>query len=112
MKRTKKYVAAEAIALALGIEVNDDIYRNLEQHNYFWHSEEGDWFKAGPPEPPTNLIRIRLWADGEKVKEDCDILLHALKGHGFVLEERSEPYACRPPKQLESRIYLTFSREK
>ena len=30
--------------------------------------------------------------------------------NGFVLEEGSEPYICRPPKQLESRIYLTFRR--
>ncbi len=110
MKRTRKFVAAEAIALEIGVEVNDDIYRNLEQYNYFWNSEEGEWYKAGSPDLPTNLIRIRLWADGEKVKQDCDKLLHALASQGFVLEERSEPYACRPPKQLESRIYLTFSR--
>ena len=30
---------------------------------------------------------------------------------GYQLEEKSELYSCRPPKQLEAKIYLTFSRK-
>ena len=110
MKRTKKFIAAEEIASEIGVKIDEDIYQNLEQNNYFWDSENGKWIQGEEPDPPTNLIKIRLWADGEKVKQDCDKLLHALENNGFVLEERSEPYVCRPPKQRESRIYLTFSR--
>ncbi len=110
MKRTRKFIAAESLASKIGVTIDDDIYQNLEKNNYFWDSDDGEWIQGQAPDLPTNLIKIRIWADGEKIKQDCDKLLHALANQGFVLEERSEPYACRPPKQLESRIYLTFSR--
>ncbi len=111
MKRTKKFVAAEKTALKIGLEVNDDIYQNLEKHNYFWNSEEGEWVLGEAPHRPTNLIKIRVWADSNIIKQDCDNIIHSLSRNGFVLEEGSEPYICRPPKQLESRIYLTFRRK-
>ena len=111
MKRTRKFVAAEAIANAIGVEVNDDIYQNLEQNNYFWHSEEGERIEGEAAHPPTKLIKIRVWADSKTIKRDCDLIINSLASSGLVLEEGSDPYICRPPKQLESRIYLTFSRE-
>ena len=110
MKRTKKFVAAEKIALEIGVNIDEDIYHNLEQNNYFWDSNQGEWIRGEPPHPPTNLIKIRVWADSKTIKRDCDNIIHSLSSNGFVLEEGSEPYICRPPKQLESRIYLTFRR--
>ena len=37
MRRTKKFVAAEAIALEIGVAIDEDIYQNLQQNNYFWN---------------------------------------------------------------------------
>ncbi|MGK7892944.1 MAG: hypothetical protein AB4372_04700 [Xenococcus sp. (in: cyanobacteria)] len=111
MKRTRKYVAAEKTALEIVLELNDDIYQNLQENNYFWDSEEGEWIEGEAAHPPTKLIKIRVWADSKTIKQDCDLIIHSLASNGFVLEEGSQPYICRPPKQLESRIYLTFSRE-
>ena len=110
MKRTKKFVAAEAIALEIGVAIDEDIYQNLQQNNYFWNSDRGQWIQGEEAHPPTNLIKIRVWANGETIKEDCDLIIASLESRGFVLQEGSQPYICRPPKQLESRIYLTFSR--
>ena len=76
MKRTKKYVAAEKTALKIGLEVKDDIYQNLQENNYFWDSEEGEWIEGEAAHPLTNLIKIRIWADGEKGKQDCDLIIH------------------------------------
>ena len=109
MKRTKKFVAAEETALKIGINVDSDIYKNLEAANYFWDSESGKWSQGEEPDPPSRLLKIRVWADTEKIQQDCEEIFEALDPW-FILEEQSEPYTCRPPKQLESRIYLTFSR--
>jgi len=111
MKRTKKFIAAEETALEIGINVDSDIYKNLEQYNYFWDSNQGEWLQGEEADPPTNFIKIRVWADGKKLEEDCKKILHALASD-FILEEISEPYSCSPPKQLESRIYLILSRRK
>ncbi len=35
MKRTKKFIAAEKLALKIGIVIDDEIYENLELNNYF-----------------------------------------------------------------------------
>ncbi|ELS04823.1 hypothetical protein Xen7305DRAFT_00045590 [Xenococcus sp. PCC 7305] len=109
MKRTRKFVTAEETARKIGINVDTDIYKNLEQQGYFWISERGKWVKAGPPDIPTNLLKIRVWADGRKIQQDCEGILEALDPW-FILEEQSGTYCCLPPKQLESRIYLTFRR--
>jgi hypothetical protein len=54
------------------------------------------------------MIRIRVWAATEKVADAADAVAEAMPQYGLRLIERSEPYICRPPKQAESRIYLTF----
>ena len=109
MKRTKKYVAAEAIALEIGVPINDDIYQNLQENNYFWDSDLGEWIPRGE-NPTSNEIEIRICSDSKKVSEDCDRIIQILSKQGLTLEDKSQPYICRPPKQLKSRIYLTFSR--
>ena len=110
MKRTKKFIAAEKLALKIGIVIDDEIYENLEFNNYFWDSKQGIWFEGDLPDPPTNLLKIRIWADKELVQSDCDRIIEALDN--YTLQDKSEIYLCRPPKQLEGRIYLTFTRSK
>ena len=100
---------------------------SMRKFYYFWDSEEGEWIEGEAAHPPTKLIKIRVWADSKTIKRDCDLIIHSLASNGFVLEEGSQPYICRPPslgarslgrykrpgshrKQLESRIYLTFRR--
>ena len=112
MKRTKKFVEAEKVALEIGVYVDDDIYKNLEKNNYFWDSKNQNWFKGVEPNPPTNLIYVRVWADAEKVEADANNVIQSMQTSDYVLEDKTEIYSCRPPKQLEGRIYLTFSRSK
>ncbi len=111
MKRTRKFVATEKIALEIGVNIDENIYQNLEENNYFWDSKLGEWFLGEAAHPPSSLVKIRVWANSNHIKQDCDIIINSLCDNGFALEEKSEPYTCRPPKQLESRIYLTFGRQ-
>lgn len=110
-KQTKKYLAAVGTASGLGISIGDDadhLYRELNQKNFFWDSKDGRWVPGSAPEPATALIRIRVWADTDKVGDAANVLTRRLIDSGFNLLEQSQPYMCRPPNQLESRIYLTF----
>ena len=111
MKRTRKFVAAEKIALKIGVNIDENLYKNLEKNNYFWDSNQGQWIEGETAHSPSSLVKIRVWADSNYIKRDCDIIIASLASSGFVIEEGSEPYTCRPPQQLESRIYLTFSRK-
>jgi hypothetical protein len=77
---------------------------------YQWNSEAGTWdnWSAMDADQPTELIRVRAWARAEAVEMIADGIVEAMLAAGLQLVERSQPYVCRPPKQLESRIYLTF----
>lgn len=111
MKRTKKYIAAEIIANKLGVSIDKNIYLKLQENNYFWDSDKGEWFLGQEAEPATELVKIRVWADRAKIDRDCLAIIASLEEFDFALEEKSEPYLCRPPKQNEARIYLTFRRK-
>ena len=49
-----------------------------------------------------------MWAKAELVEELAQHLVEQSVEIGLRLVEKSKPYPCRPPNQLESRIYLTF----
>jgi hypothetical protein len=51
---------------------------------------------------------VRVWADKNKVENAADLFIENVESMGLKLLERSNSYPCRPPNQLESRIYLTF----
>ena len=114
-RMTTKYRAALKIAKAISIpnalEDQSALYQKLNEHNYFWNSKLKTWGKK-PALAPTDLVRIRVWAAAEHVEQAADDAMNALSHHHYKLLERSSPYPCRPPKQLESRIYLTFLPEK
>lgn len=86
----------------------DDLYSALQHAGYFWDSAGKKWVYHAPTgaADPTPLIMVRVWADAEIVEEAADEVTERLVN--FTLVERSTPYPCRPPKQLESRVYLKF----
>lgn len=113
-KLTLKYSSAIAMAqqLGLGFKQGADqeaVYQALGQQGFAWKSKLQRWeHVADTADEPTRLLRIRVWTDGEIVPEAVDTIVQALDRQGYELLERSEPLPCRPPKQLEGRIYLTF----
>lgn len=65
-------------------------------------------FKAEPADAPCPQVRIRVWAEeGAKLDAAISLVLAAF-GNGYKKIVHSEHYPCRPPKQLESRVYLEF----
>jgi hypothetical protein len=113
-KQTRKIVAATTTArqakLTGRYADQDALYKALGDKGYQWDSKAGEWLytPAMPSDEPTNLLRLRVWCAGERAKEMADGIAWAMVQAGCVLVEQSEPYPCRPPKQLESRVYLTL----
>jgi hypothetical protein len=114
-KRTTKYVRALEVAEHLAIaEVNNQeaLYQLLNGQEYFWDAERKVWEQTSEvAQPATKFIRVRVWTDSKKVQvaaDDIKAVLSVLDGTGYELIEESRPYVCRPPNQLDSRIYLVF----
>lgn len=114
-KMTAKYKAALAIVVkakikAAGIDManQEALYDLLQQHGWFWDSKAGWWehHDATEADAPTELIHIRVWADLATVASAADTVVQNIVGCKLI--ERSKIYPCRPPKQLEGRIYLKF----
>lgn len=113
-KQTRKYATACELADQLNIDSRDRsnqerLYRLLNEQGYYWDAGSQRWQQLNQDaDPPTDLIKVRVWAEDSKVRGAAYQMRVALKDQGYVFLEQSEPYPCRPPKQLESRIYLTF----
>ena len=92
----------------INIEKQDEVYGALQERGYMWDSEQKEWIELAnePADEPTKLVMVRVWADLEVVQEAADEVIKSLKRKGFDLVETSPVYPCRPPKQLEGRIYL------
>ena len=114
-KLTDKYrralMVAEKEQMANANMLNqEDLYLACNMRGYFWGAKEGIWAKsdAEKAEPPSNDIRIRIWTDAEIVEDIAGDVEAALARYGLRLLERSRVYPCRPPKQLDGRVYLAF----
>lgn len=111
-KQTRKYKTATELADRLSISERDNqerLYRLLIEAGYFWDAQTQNWQSlAQDADPPTELIRVRVWAERSKVEGAAYQLQVAMEETGYVFLEKSDSYPCRPPKQLESRIYMTF----
>lgn len=114
-KRTAKYSKALEVAQFLKIAPSDSqeiLYRALNEHSWFWDSDRKVWEEASEiANPPSNLIKVRVWAESSQVGLAADTLVAVYQKCGYELLEKSSPYICRPPQQLESRIYLSFKRK-
>jgi len=111
---TRKYSSAIDLLQSLQLPLSgnqEEIYDRLNQQSYYWDSALKNWIKNDTPaDSPTELIRVRVWADSrfvELIAQDC---IQSLASKGFRCVDKSEPFPCRPPKQLESRIYLSFQK--
>lgn len=117
-KMTAKYSTALALAHREGVGANvngatpqEALYTRLQERGYFWNSDAKQWerFDIAEANPPMEGVLIRVWAATEHAQKAAQAVAHALRAvHGWRLVETSEPYQCRPPKQLESRVYLKF----
>lgn len=113
-KLTAKYKAALNAAYKLQLQIpkdQDTLYSVIEEHGHLWDSDAGEWIDLAnqPSDEPTPCLLVRVWADAEIVEEYADLIeLKLTKSKRAKLIERSKVYFCRPPKQLEGRIYLRF----
>ncbi len=116
-KRTAKYTAAIATLNKLpgkhppvGIfDKQEDLYLFLQKKGFMWNSKLQIFQNVGkePSDDPTAMIRVRVWAALDTVDDEAAAIVKAMKER-YDLVERSAPYACRPPKQREGRVYLSF----
>lgn len=111
-KQTRKYTTAVGMAIFLGIdkiETQETLYRLLNEAGYYWDSGTQKWQKLSEDaDAPTDLIRVRIWAEASRVIGAAYQMRIAMEEQGYTFLDQSEPYPCRPPRQLESRIYLLF----
>ncbi len=113
-RRTAKYVAALETAQRLNIPLTgdqDSLYSDLNAANFFWDSGDKRWAPGTTPDPASTVVRVRVWAEASSVRDIAEEIARRMTRDGYELLERSEPYQCRPPKQLEARVYLTFRHE-
>jgi hypothetical protein len=111
MRITEKYRKALQIGHPLKITTKDreELYQQLNSNSYFWNSEKKKWEKISlEANPPTELIKIRIWADARITEAVASELIEALAKKGLRMMNCSRPYLCRPPEHLESRMYLDF----
>jgi hypothetical protein len=108
MKQTQKYSQACHI-LSFPHTCQDELYSELNRLGWWWQPKLKKWERDDTPaRETTNLIRIRVMASNQKVAEVAQHFIESATDMGLKLIDQSEPYPCRPPNQLESRIYLTF----
>ena len=112
-KMTAKYSGAIAVARSKKIPAGDDqeeLYMALGKAGFMWDSKLQTWYdiSSEPADQPSDVLRVHVWAKTEDVESQARLIVRTLTSGGYRLVEQSQPYVCRPPKQLESRIYLTF----
>lgn len=87
----------------------EELYQQLNKNSYFWNSEKKRWEEINTKaNPPTELIKIRIWADARITEAVASELIEVLAKKGLRVMNQSKPYLCRPPEHLESRVYLEF----
>ncbi|MEI1375959.1 hypothetical protein PQG02_06815 [Nostoc sp. UHCC 0926] len=108
MKKTAKYSKACCI-LTFPHSSQEELYSELNRLGWYWQADKKEWARDDTPaQSATKLIKVRVWAAKESVEDAAELFLEGAQGNGLRLIEKSPPYLCRPPKQLESRIYMTF----
>jgi hypothetical protein len=116
-KMTKKYAAALELARKLGqvIPLNQEpLYQSLNDQGHHWNSDTGAWeqWANEPADEPTEFIMIRVWSAADVIGELANDVITQMRKVGLRLMEQSEVFPCRPPKQLEARVYLKFLPER
>lgn len=111
-RQTRKYSTAIELAERLNIterQNQERLYRLLNEASYYWNSSYQKWEQnTQAANPPSELIHVRVWAEHSKVEGIAYQVRLGLEDQGYYFAEQSSPCPCRPPKQLESRIYMVF----
>ena len=122
MRKTKKLVKAQETIRNLSISnqvttigaMNAEVYYEvLQKNNYFWNSQTQEWEKAVNPDPPKQIIEIRIRTEGDWLI-NSDLLCRierAMDAIKLKTVNKSKPYPQRPPNQLDSAIYYQFMDE-
>lgn len=113
-KMTQKYTRALSVARQEGIPGRqidrDALYNALLDKGYQWSCTSMEWMYVGnvPIDESLDLLHLRIWCAGDRVETIASGIASAMVEAGCVLIEQSGPHPCRPPKQAESRVYLTM----
>jgi hypothetical protein len=112
MRQTKKYTRACDI-LKFPHQTQEQLYSEMNRLGWWWDSKKQAWERNDSlkSNKASDLIRVRVWADNQRISQIADLIQEGLEGSGFKVQERSEPYINRPPNNNESRIYLTCTYE-
>jgi hypothetical protein len=112
-RMTAKYKSALILARRIGLPEldNEPLYQALADRDYFYNSQDEQWTVAPKEDadPPSKVIHLRVWADGEVVDDMATDIANMMEAGGFDLQEKSKLYPCRPPKNRDARVYLTFA---
>lgn len=109
IRKTKKYIAAKAVAEHHGLSIegnNQDLYDRLEQNNFQWNCREQAWEAVTEPEATSKFVYVRVMTAGDAVAAHADKIKELLGKEGYQSFSISRPEPCRPPKQGDSRIYI------
>jgi hypothetical protein len=112
-KMTAKYSTALQYARMRGLPTDGNqeaLYQRLNKAGFMWDSSSQEWLELAsePADPPTPLVMVRVWANAETVEAMADMVQEFMAESDFTPVKRNGPYLCRPPKQLEARMYLEF----
>jgi hypothetical protein len=113
MRQTVKYKAAVKVAQKSGLmdwATQAGLYELLQCNGHMWDSKTGEWLHLPSMEAdePSPLIKVRAWAELGNVEAVSSCIANLMGCVGYELAEKSKVFPCRPPKQLEGRVYLTF----
>jgi hypothetical protein len=109
MRLTKKYIKATDL-LTFPHKNQEQLYDELNRLGYYWDALGKKWVRDERlADPPKQTIDIRVWADQDFTEEHADVIVQLFSQNGYKLLNKSKSYPCRPPKQKESRIYLSFT---
>lgn len=112
MRQTQKL--RYAVSLYQQLKLNrkyssqEELYTLMNEHNYHWDSQQKKWLHGGTPDPASTFVKIRVMTDRANVTTIVSEIKTAMSDK-FICLETSDIYPCRPPKQNDARIYLTFT---
>ncbi len=55
-----------------------------------------------------DIIKLRIWGKSYHIEEDTKAIVELLEDNNYLVVEASKPTQCRPPRDDESRTYLTI----
>ncbi|MGL4378766.1 MAG: hypothetical protein ACRCT1_20180 [Microcoleaceae cyanobacterium] len=82
------------------------LYRKTQNLGYKW--DEGEWKYYPPPTslPPSEIIAIRIRADGQKISSEIAKIKAALEEKGYTIIKEIGPYPRRFPKEADSSFFI------